>query len=97
MAAELISGRKASMKRTTSESDVYVEVDLDGTGTSKISTGLPYYGHMLHSLIQHSLIVLYVEATGDIQVVVHHTLEDVAIILGEVLKVALGDKRVIRR
>src|SRR5690625_3103674 len=97
MAAELISGRKASMKRTTSESHVYVEVDLDGTGTSKISTGVPFYDHMLDALSRHSLMDLTVEATGDIQVDVHHTVEDVAITLGEVFKVALGDKRGIRR
>ncbi|OAV51524.1 imidazoleglycerol-phosphate dehydratase HisB [Enteractinococcus helveticum] len=97
MAAELISGRKASMKRTTSESDVYVELDLDGTGTSKISTGVPFYDHMLDALSRHSLMDLTVQATGDTHIDVHHTVEDVAITLGEVFKVALGDKRGIRR
>lgn len=97
MAAELISGRKASMKRTTSESDVYVELDLDGTGTGNISTGVPFYDHMLDALARHSLMDLTVQATGDTHIDVHHTVEDVAITLGEVFKVALGDKRGIRR
>ncbi|HIW47413.1 MAG TPA: imidazoleglycerol-phosphate dehydratase HisB [Candidatus Yaniella excrementigallinarum] len=97
MAAELISGRKASMKRTTSESDVYVELDLDGTGSGDISTGVPFYDHMLDALARHSLMNLSVKATGDTHIDVHHTVEDVAITLGEVFKVALGEKRGIRR
>lgn len=97
MAAELISGRKASMKRTTSESDVYVELDLDGTGTSEISTGVPFFDHMLDALTRHSLMDLTVQATGDTHIDVHHTVEDTAITLGEVFKVAMGDKRGIRR
>lgn len=97
MGAELISGRKARMQRTTSESDVYVEMDLDGTGTSEISTGVPFYDHMLTALSKHSQIDLTVRATGDTHIDVHHTVEDVAITLGEVLKTALGDKAGIRR
>jgi imidazoleglycerol-phosphate dehydratase len=97
MGAELISGRKARMQRTTSESDVYVEMDLDGTGTSEISTSVPFYDHMLTALSRHSQIDLTVRATGDTHIDVHHTVEDVAITLGEVLKTALGDKRGIRR
>lgn len=97
MGAKLISGRKASMRRTTSESDVYVEVDLDGTGKTEISTGVPFYDHMLDALGRHSLMDLKVEATGDTHIDVHHTVEDVAITLGEVLKTALGDKKGIRR
>lgn len=97
MVAELISGRKAKMQRTTSESDVYVELDLDGTGTGNISTGVPFYDHMLDALARHSLMDLTVQATGDTHIDVHHTVEDVAITLGEVFKVALGDKRGIRR
>jgi imidazoleglycerol-phosphate dehydratase len=97
MGAELISGRKARMQRTTSESDVYVEMDLDGTGTSDISTSVPFYDHMLTALSKHSQIDLTVRATGDTHIDVHHTVEDVAITLGEVLKTALGDKRGIRR
>lgn len=97
MGAELISGRIAQMERVTSESSVKVRMDLDGTGTSNISTGVPFYDHMLTALSRHSLIDLDVEASGDTHIDVHHTVEDSAIVLGEVLRVALGDKRGIRR
>ncbi|GAA1158441.1 imidazoleglycerol-phosphate dehydratase HisB [Nesterenkonia sandarakina] len=97
MGAELISGRIAQMERVTSESSVKVRMDLDGTGTSNISTGVPFYDHMLTALSRHSLIDLDVEASGDTHIDVHHTVEDTAIVLGEVLRVALGDKRGIRR
>lgn len=97
MPAELISGRKARMERVTSESQVLVEVDLDGTGQSTISTSVPFYDHMLTALAKHSMLDLTVTATGDTHIDVHHTVEDTAIALGEVLRVALGDKRGIRR
>ncbi|MBW4094529.1 MAG: imidazoleglycerol-phosphate dehydratase HisB [Acidobacteria bacterium] len=92
-----LGGRTASMERSTSESSVLVEVNLDGTGRSDISTSVPFYDHMLTALSKHSLIDLTVKATGDTHIDVHHTVEDVAITLGEVLKQALGDKRGIRR
>ncbi|WP_336703941.1 imidazoleglycerol-phosphate dehydratase HisB [Micrococcus terreus] len=97
MSAERLEGRKARMQRTTSESDVMVEMDLDGTGQAQISTSVPFYDHMLTALAKHSQIDLTVQATGDTHIDVHHTVEDVAITLGEVLKTALGDKRGIRR
>lgn len=102
MAAELVSGRgtpsrAAQMERTTSESRVKVRMDLDGTGKSTISTTVPFYDHMLTALAKHSLIDLTVEAEGDTHIDVHHTVEDTAIVIGEVLKTALGDKRGIRR
>ena len=97
MSAERLEGRKARMQRTTSESDVMVEMDLDGTGQAQISTSVPFYDHMLTALAKHSQIDLIVQATGDTHIDVHHTVEDVAITLGEVLKTALGDKRGIRR
>ncbi|MDO5633928.1 MAG: imidazoleglycerol-phosphate dehydratase HisB [Micrococcus sp.] len=97
MAAELISARRARMHRSTSESDVYVELDLDGTGQHEICTTVPFYDHMLTALARHGQLDLTVRATGDTHIDVHHTVEDVAITLGEVLKVALGDKRGIRR
>ncbi|PXA76071.1 imidazoleglycerol-phosphate dehydratase HisB [Auritidibacter ignavus] len=97
MGAELLSGRRASMTRTTSESNVYVEADLDGTGQSQISTSVPFYDHMLTAVSKHSLIDLTVTASGDTHIDVHHVVEDVAITLGEVLKTALGDKSGIRR
>lgn len=97
MSAELIGARRARMERVTSESSVFVELDLDGTGTSEISTSVPFYDHMLTALSKHSLIDLTVRATGDIHIDVHHTVEDVAITIGEVLRVALGNKTGIRR
>ena len=97
MGAELIEARIAQMQRTTSESRVKVRMDLDGTGTSNISTTVPFYDHMLTALSMHSLIDLDVEAEGDTHIDVHHTVEDTAIVLGEVLRTALGDKRGIRR
>lgn len=97
MGAELIEARIAQMQRTTSESRVKVRMDLDGTGTSNISTTVPFYDHMLTALSKHSLIDLDVEAEGDTHIDVHHTVEDTAIVVGEVLRTALGDKRGIRR
>jgi imidazoleglycerol-phosphate dehydratase len=83
--------------RSTSESSVHVEVDLDGTGRTEISTTVPFYDHMLTALGKHSLIDLVVRATGDTPIDVHHTVEDVAIALGEALRRALGDKSGIAR
>ena len=91
------SDRTASVSRSTSESSVELELNLDGTGTSDIATGVPFYDHMLASLAKHSLIDLRVKATGDLDVDAHHTVEDVAIALGEALRQALGDKKGIRR
>ncbi len=90
-------GRTARVERTTSESSVVVEVDLDGTGRTDISTTVPFYDHMLTALGKHSLIDLRVQATGDTHIDAHHTVEDVAICLGEALRQALGDKRGIAR
>jgi imidazoleglycerol-phosphate dehydratase len=90
-------GRTARIERTTSESTVLVEVDLDGTGRTEIDTTVPFYDHMLTALGKHSLIDLTVRATGDTQIDAHHTVEDVAICLGEALREALGDKRGIAR
>ncbi|MGL3807961.1 imidazoleglycerol-phosphate dehydratase HisB [Paeniglutamicibacter sp. R2-26] len=97
MSAEKLTGRRARLERTTSESSVFVELDLDGTGRSEISTSVPFYDHMLTALSKHSLIDLTVRATGDTHIDVHHTVEDVAITIGEVLRTALGDKAGIRR
>ncbi|MFT0847060.1 imidazoleglycerol-phosphate dehydratase HisB [Actinomycetaceae bacterium L2_0104] len=89
--------RTARIERSTSESRIKLEIDLDGTGESHISTGVPFYDHMLTALSRHSLINLTVEAEGDIEVDVHHTVEDTAICFGEALRQALGDKAGIRR
>ncbi|GAB4063798.1 imidazoleglycerol-phosphate dehydratase HisB [Angustibacter speluncae] len=84
--------RTARTERTTSESKVVVELDLDGTGTSRISTGVGFYDHMLTAFSRHSLIDLVVEAQGDTHVDAHHVVEDTAIVLGQTLREALGDK-----
>ena len=89
--------RTARVARRTGESDVVVEVDLDGTGRSTVSTGVPFYDHMLASFAKHSLVDLDVQAKGDVEVDAHHTVEDVAIVLGSALREALGDKAGIRR
>ena len=92
-----VRARTARVERTTSESSVLVEVNLDGRGRTDISTSVPFYDHMLTALGKHSLIDLTVRATGDTHIDVHHTVEDVAIALGEALRIALGDKAGIAR
>ena len=89
--------RTAHVKRATHESTVEVELNLDGVGDSQISTGVRFFDHMLASWAKHSLFDLRVEASGDVDVDAHHTVEDVAICLGEAFKQALGDKRGISR
>ena len=89
--------RTARIERVTEESKVLVELDLDGSGRARVATGVPFYDHMLTSLARHSLIGLTVQAAGDVEVDAHHTVEDVAITLGEALREALGDKVGIRR
>ncbi len=89
--------RIARTERRTKESKVLVELDLDGTGRADVSTGVPFYDHMLESLARHALIDLTVAAAGDVHVDAHHTVEDVAIVLGQALREALGDKAGIRR
>lgn len=89
--------RRASVERQTSESKVRVEVDLDGTGRHDVSTGVGFYDHMLISFARHSLVDLTVHSEGDTHVDAHHTVEDTAIVLGQALREALGDKRGIRR
>ena len=89
--------RKATIVRETSESKVELSINLDGTGNTDVETTVPFYNHMLNSLGRHSLIDLHVRASGDTDIDVHHTVEDVAITFGEALKQALGDKQGIRR
>jgi imidazoleglycerol-phosphate dehydratase len=89
--------RIASLSRTTSESSVELEINLDGSGIGEVNTGVRFYDHMLLSLAKHSLIDLRVKATGDVDVDAHHTVEDVAIVLGDALRQALGDKSGISR
>jgi imidazoleglycerol-phosphate dehydratase len=89
--------RTARIERKTSESDVVVELCLDGTGATVIDTGVPFYDHMLTALGRHSLIDLTGKASGDTHIDVHHTVEDVAICIGDALREALGDKTGISR
>lgn len=84
-------------QRSTSESTIGVEVDLDGTGVANVSTGVGFYDHMLTSLAKHSLIDITVEAEGDVHIDGHHVVEDTAIVLGQALREALGDKKGIKR
>jgi imidazoleglycerol-phosphate dehydratase len=90
-------GRTARVERDTKESKVLVELDLDGSGRAQVSTGVGFYDHMLTSLARHGLLDLTVQADGDVHVDAHHTVEDVAIVLGQALRQALGDKAGIRR
>lgn len=89
--------RYAQIHRVTKETDVLVAVDLDGTGEAQVGTGVPFLDHMLDALGRHGLLGLSVQATGDIQVDDHHTVEDVGIVLGQAVKQALGDARGITR
>lgn len=91
------TARSARIERQTKESKVLVEVDLDGTGRTDVSTGVGFYDHMLTSLARHSLIDLVVQTDGDTHIDAHHTVEDTAIALGDALCLALGDKKGIRR
>ncbi|MFE0749894.1 imidazoleglycerol-phosphate dehydratase HisB [Gordonia sp. NPDC058843] len=89
--------RIAKVERTTRESSISVELNLDGTGVTNISTGIAFFDHMLTAFGQHGSFDLTVEAKGDIEVEGHHTIEDTAIVLGQALGQALGDKKGIRR
>ncbi|MEU0507534.1 imidazoleglycerol-phosphate dehydratase HisB [Nocardia sp. NPDC004278] len=89
--------RTARVERVTKESNIVVELDLDGTGKTDISTGVPFYDHMLTALGAHASFDLTVRAEGDIEIEAHHTVEDTAIVFGQALGQALGDKSGIRR
>ena len=89
--------RAARAERVTKETRVVVELDLDGTGLADISTGVPFFDHMLAQLGKHGGFDLAVRSSGDIEIDAHHTVEDTAIVLGEALRSALGDKAGIRR
>ncbi len=89
--------RSAIVDRDTQESKVHVEVDLDGSGRSDVATGVGFFDHMLGSFARHALVDLTVSADGDTHIDAHHTVEDTAIVLGQALREALGDKQGIRR
>lgn len=89
--------RTAHLQRETSESSIDLSLDLDGTGAVDIHTTVPFFDHMLTAFAKHSLTDLVVRATGDIEIDVHHTVEDIGIVLGTAIKQALGDKSGISR
>jgi len=89
--------RKSSISRTTGETDIRLELNVDGTGVSRIDTGVPFFDHMLTLFAKHGRFDLTVEAKGDIELDFHHTVEDVGIVLGSAFKEAVGDKKGIFR
>jgi imidazoleglycerol-phosphate dehydratase / histidinol-phosphatase len=89
--------RKSSVKRTTSETDIFIELNLDGSGKSSLDTGLGFFDHMLEQIAKHGNVDLTVQVQGDLHIEEHHTVEDVAIVLGEVFLNALGSKKGIER
>ena len=92
-----VSDRVAQVQRDTSETQIGVRVNLDGTGTAKLSTGIGFFDHMLDQIARHGLIDLDVQAKGDLHIDGHHTVEDVGITLGQAFAKAVGDKKGIRR
>ncbi len=89
--------RQARVERKTRETEVAVHLNLDGTGAAKVRTPIPFFSHMLEAWAKHAFVDLTLEATGDVDVDIHHTVEDVGIVLGQALRQALGDKRGIAR
>ncbi|GAB3579626.1 imidazoleglycerol-phosphate dehydratase HisB [Leifsonia lichenia] len=92
-----MTNRIATLQRETSESSIELSIDLDGTGATDIETSVPFYDHLLTAFAKHSLTDLRVRASGDTNIDVHHTVEDIGIVLGQAIKIALGDKRGISR
>ena len=91
------STRKASLERKTRETEIRLDLDLDGSGDYDVDTGIPFFDHMLESLAKHALFDLHLRAKGDLEVDLHHTVEDVGIALGQVLREAIGPAEGIRR
>jgi len=89
--------RTAAIERVTKETRIKLSIDLDGTGAAKVCTSVPFLDHMLDLFARHGLFDLEVEASGDIDIDFHHTVEDIGIVLGQAIKQALGDKKGIRR
>lgn len=92
-----MSARTARVERNTSETQIRIEINLDGTGQTEFQTGLPFFDHMLDQLARHGLVDLNIHAVGDLEIDAHHTVEDVGITLGQAFAKALGDKKGIRR
>ncbi len=93
----MTTDRRARLERKTRESDIVVELNLDGTGEVSVDTGVPFFDHMLTALGSHASFDLMITARGDVDIEAHHTVEDTAIVLGQALGKALGDKKGIRR
>ena len=91
------SARSATVSRKTAETGITLRLNVDGSGKTRITTPIPFFSHMLEAWSKHGLMDLTVEATGDVEVDIHHTVEDVGIVLGQVLRQAIGDKRGIVR
>ena len=89
--------RKAAMERKTKETEITLTINLDGTGKTEISTGIPFFDHMLNGFARHGLFDLEVQVKGDLEVDSHHTIEDTGIVLGQAIAAALGEKKGIRR
>ena len=94
---EIIMGRTAKVARKTKETDITIDLDVDGSGQASIETGMPFFNHMLDAFSRHGFFNIAVRATGDLEVDYHHTVEDVGLTLGQAFKEALGDKAGIRR
>jgi len=92
-----MTARQAKIQRDTKETRVAVDIDVDGTGDLQVSTGIPFFDHMLEQLGKHAGLDLTIEASGDLEVDLHHTVEDVGIVLGSALREALGAKVGVRR
>ena len=93
----MAQARIAKLSRKTAETDIVLSLEIDGTGVSKIDTGVPFFDHMLTLFAKHGLFNLEIKAVGDVDVDYHHTVEDVGLVLGDAFKQALGDKVGIRR
>lgn len=89
--------REAGKKRSTKETEIYVKINLDGTGKSEISTGIGFFDHMLEGFSRHGLFDITVKVNGDLHVDTHHTIEDTGIVLGQAFLEALGEKKGIKR
>jgi len=89
--------RRAEITRNTAETRIYARINLDGTGAADITTGIGFLDHMLHALARHSMIDIALRAEGDLHIDMHHTTEDVGIVLGQAVRAALAEKRGIRR
>ncbi len=91
------AGRRALVARKTAETDIAVEIDLDGSGRADLATGVPFLDHMLDQVARHGMVDLVVRATGDLHIDAHHTVEDIGITLGQAFKAAVGDKKGVTR